>query len=107
MGFNNFEEQLQLPVNPPGFTINGSQIINTMEIVGLGEISQIGKGRLKTLEITCFFPKRYSGICAYRDIPDPYEAVEMIEKWRMSGKPIRLIITDTPVNLAMAIQDFQ
>lgn len=107
LSYNNFEEQLQLPVNPPGFTLNGSQIINTLEIVGIGEVSQIGNQGLKSLDITCFFPQKYASYCAYRDIPKPYEAVALIEKWRKSGRPIRLIVTDTPINMAVVIQDFK
>lgn len=38
---------------------------------------------------------------------DKWQVVEMIRKWETSKRPIRVIIAETPVNLAMVIEDFK
>lgn len=107
LSYNNYEEKLQLPVNPGEFRIRTGNKNVVTDIQALGEINLITGGqKLAEIELDSFFPARWAPYCAYRDIPDPYDAVQQIEKWRLSGKPIRLIITDTPVNLACAIESF-
>lgn len=107
LSFNNFEEKLQLPVNPGKFRVSAGNKNSVVDIAGLGELNLLGGLRLATVQLTSFFPSQYAPYCAYRDIPDPYDAVSQIEKWRKSEKPIRLIITDTPVNMAAAIENFE
>lgn len=107
LSYNNFEKVILLPINPGTFSVNGGQTVNTSEIVGVGEISQIGNSRLKTIQFASYFPKHYSSNCSTLVPFEPYEYVKILEQWQRSGRPIRLIITDTPVNMAVAIQEFQ
>ena len=39
-------------------------------------------------------------------IKKPEECIELITKWKEMRKPVRVIITDSPVNMAMGIQSF-
>lgn len=105
LSFNNFAEKLQLPVPPAEFSMTTGNLNETINITNLGDINQIGGEALAEIEISSFFPVRPAPY-ATPSIPDPYQAVEQIEKWRKSGWPIRLIITETPVNLACAISSF-
>jgi len=107
LSFNNFQEKLQLPVNPGEFRIVTGNKNTVVDIQALGELNLTGGEKLAEIQLSSFFPANYAPYCAYRDIPDPYDAVEQIEKWRKSKRPIRLIITDTPINLACAIQQFE
>lgn len=107
LSFNNFEEKLQLPVNPKGYEFVTGNKNDTADIVGLGELNLLGGEKLAEIELTSFFPFRYASYCAYRDIPKPYDAVALIEKWRKAKQPIRLIITDTPVNFQCSIESFK
>lgn len=107
--FNNREEELCLPVPPPSFEItqgNINQTVTTAQTAG--EINLLGKGNGKLAEITLssFFPARDYSFCQYTGFPNPYQCVEMIERWRKSGQPIRFIITDTDINLPMGIESF-
>jgi len=107
--FNNREEELHLPVPPPSFEItqgNINQTVTTAQTAG--EINLLGKGNGKLAEITLssFFPARNYPFCQYSGFPGPYQCVEMIERWRKSGQPIRFIITDTDINLPMGIESF-
>lgn len=104
--FNNGKEKLQLPVNPTQLEIgNGSQT-EKVTIVGLGEISRINDPVLKTFQFESQFPAKYGSYCEYRDIPLPRAAAALISKWKASGKPIRFIVTGTPWNFAVTVEDF-
>ncbi|NMA75462.1 MAG: hypothetical protein GX963_15225, partial [Bacteroidales bacterium] len=106
LSFNNREEELQLPVPPASFTVTkGSlnKVVTTAQTAGQVNLLGKGKGLLTEIEFSGFFPNQEYSFCRYRGFPKPHNCVEMIERWRKSGKPIRLIITGTDINLAMAI----
>ena len=107
LSFSNFAEQLQLPVNPGEFAVKVGNKNTVVDIQDLGELNLIGRGTLAELQISSFFPANWAPYCAYQNIPKPYDAVALIEKWRQTWKPIRLIVTGTPINLAMAIESFE
>jgi len=107
LSFNNFAEKLQFPVNPGEFRIRTGNKNTVVDIQALGELNLIGGAKLAEIQLASFFPAKYAPYCAYRAIPTPYDAVATIEKWRMTGRPIRLIITDTPINIAVAIEEFE
>lgn len=105
LSFNNFSEKIQLPVPPSEFQITTGNLNETVNITNLGDINLIGGEALVGIQIESFFPPRAASYTT-PSVPDPYKAVEQIEEWRKSKKPIRLIITGTPVNLACAIESF-
>ncbi|MCR8645587.1 LysM peptidoglycan-binding domain-containing protein [Paenibacillus sp. N1-5-1-14] len=108
LSFNNGEEKLRLPVPPSSFEMQTGNTNETVNIYEVGEVQLIGKRRLKSISLASYFPIRDDGLCQYRDFPPPQKCVEMIEKWRDSGRPIRLIIIgeSLTVNEAMAIESF-
>lgn len=106
LSFNNGSEELQLPVPPVSYEIKKGNINKTVNINDVGEINLIGKPRLATITLSTFFPNKEYSFCQYTGFPKPYECVKLIENWRQSGKPIRLIITNTNINLPVAIEGF-
>jgi nucleoid-associated protein YgaU len=77
-------------------------------VEGFGEISFIGKPKLAEIApIESFFPKQQYSFCQYTGFPAPQECVNLIEKWRLSGNPIRYIITDTLINILCTIESFE
>lgn len=106
LSWQNNTERLRLPVLPPSFEVSVGNLNTRVNINEIGNINLIGKSDLKEMTIESFFPAQEYYFVEYTGFPKPYECVEMIEKWRLSGKPIRLIITDTPINIAMAIENF-
>lgn len=107
LSYNNYEDELWLPVLPSEIEIVTGLNNTTLEVVGLGEIGVVGNRKLNTIAISSFFPKYYSSYCQQRDIPDPYIAVQKIEFWRDSKKPIRLHITDIPLSMPCMIEEFK
>lgn len=105
LSYNNFSEKLQLPVPPPEYQYSASNQNETVNILGLGDIIQITGEGLAEIEITSHFPANRVPYAQYY-LGDPYNAVQTIERWRQAKRPIRLIITGTPVNLPCAIESF-
>jgi nucleoid-associated protein YgaU len=106
LSFNNGAERLQLPVNPEKLSFRSSHGYEDVQISQLGEYTVIGGSRLKEFSFSSFFPRDYGHYCEYTDIPDPWESVQLIEKWMDSRRPMRLTITGTPVNEAVTVRDF-
>lgn len=104
LSFNNNEERLRLPVIPSSFEVSIPHQNTTVNITNLGEINLIGKTGLVTMTIKSFFPKQQYSFCLYKDFPHPYDCIKLLLKWKDSGKPIRVIVTETPINYAMAIE---
>jgi nucleoid-associated protein YgaU len=106
LSYNNGAERLQIPVNPEKISIRGTRGYEDIEIAQLGEYTVIGGSRLKEFNFSSFFPRDYAPYCEYLDIPNPWDAVALIEKWMNSGRPMRLTVTGTPLNEAVTIRDF-
>lgn len=109
LSFNNFEQKIQLPVNPKGYAVITGNKNTVIDVENFGELNIIGKDRLAELELSSFFPEHYDeSYCSTSDLLKPYEYVELIEQWRQTYRPIRVIISpDIPVNYAMAIEEFE
>lgn len=108
--FNNREEELQLPVPPPDFTVvkgNINKTVTTSNVAGEINLLSKGEGKLAEITIASFFPAQEYYFCQYRGFPEPYKCVEMIERWRKTGQPIRFIVTSTDINLPMGIESFE
>lgn len=118
ISINNNEEVLQLPVLPDKFEVTYPYSNTTRSSITQGDMRLIGLKGLKTLSFSSFFPsKKYSFLREYNE--DEYtkltneksfygwQYVKTIEKWMERRVPIRVIITDTPINLPMTIDSFQ
>ena len=104
LSFNNNKERIRLPVIPSYFEVTIPHQNTTVNINELGEINLIGKTGLVSMTIESFFPNQQYSFCLYRDFQKPYEYIKQLLKWKDSGKPIRVIVTGTPINYAMAIE---
>ncbi|MBJ9987399.1 MULTISPECIES: LysM peptidoglycan-binding domain-containing protein [Paenibacillus] len=101
-------EWLQLPVNPEQISVKTSHGYEDVQVTQLGEYTVIGEALLKEYSLASFFPRDYHpGFCEYEDIHDPWETVEMIEKWIKSRRPVRLDITGTKIKGLVTIRSFQ
>ncbi|NLY20133.1 MAG: hypothetical protein GXZ08_02465 [Tissierellia bacterium] len=105
LSYNNREEVLELPVPLQEWGLESGNNTYKFTTMNTGDIKAIGNSKLKVLNISSFFPNHdYSFLLGKRI--DPFTCVNIIEKWRQSGKPIRVIIVGTDINLAMSIENF-
>lgn len=91
--------QLRLPVNPAEFSIQSGNQNQTVTVVRRGEINLWGPEQLETITLASFFPKHWFSGCSYTGFPEPWECVKMIDDWRNTGDPLRLIIVDSKVGV--------
>ncbi|HWQ29723.1 MAG TPA: LysM peptidoglycan-binding domain-containing protein [Negativicutes bacterium] len=108
------KESIQLPVNPPVFHVSDGSSVNTIETIGMGEITIIGKEKPVEITLESHFPAeagRYLHFLKDAEIADitvartPYEYIGILKRWKALEKAIRLIITDTPVNIPVVIEN--
>lgn len=102
-------EMLRLPVTPSNFTIQAGNNTQNITVTNIGEVSLWGPEKLRSISIQGFFPYRYhSSYCSYKGFPKPWDCVATINKWRNSGKPVRLLIIDrkkdVDINIEMLIE---
>ncbi|MBZ9635582.1 LysM peptidoglycan-binding domain-containing protein [Clostridium sp. FP1] len=100
-------EKLQLPVPPPNYAIKRALNNSTLTVEGIGEVSFIGKPKLAEIPIIqTFFPNQIYTFCQYNDFPPPAECISLIEKWILSGKPIRYMVNNV-INIECSIENFE
>lgn len=99
-------DKIRFPVVPPSIGVNRSNNIDTESVIKLGEVPIFNGTSLKTIEFTSFFPNQEYSFCDYTGFMKPYEFSEKIQKWMYEGKPLRIIVTDSPTNMQCLVQQF-
>lgn len=101
-------DKFTLPVTPIKYEVQTAQNNKTVDIIDFGEAMLFGNPQLLRLKFSCFFPRSFHGYTSFiaGDNKDALECVEQIVKWKESKKPVRVIITDSPINHMMGIKDF-
>lgn len=106
LSINNREQVIQLPIVPAEFKIPSPVNNETYSTINQGDLKIIGQRGLKALTIDTFFPSKvypFNRDNTYKG----WEYVEIIESWIDRRLPIRLIATNTPVNMLMSIENFE
>ena len=99
-------DKIRFPIVPSSIGVNRSNNIDTESVIKLGEVPIFNGTSLKTIEFTSFFPNQEYNFCDYTGFMKPYEFSEKIQKWMYEGKPLRVIVTDSPTNMQCLIQQF-
>ena len=99
-------DKIRFPVVPSSIGVNRSNNIDTQSVLKLGEVPVFNGTSLKTIELSSFFPNQEYSFCDYTGFMKPYEFSEKIQKWMYEGKPLRIIVTDSPTNMECLIQQF-
>ena len=102
-------EMIQLCMTPEEFKVKTSANFRSYNVIEKGEV-KIPKGeRLTELSWSGILPG--ANILLYNFVfhsawQSPRELVKDLERWRESGDKIRVLITQTPVNLDVYIKNF-
>lgn len=100
-------ERFVIPVTPATYKVSSGQQNKIVDIEQLGEALIFGTPKARHLSWEMFFPQQeHDYPFVVGDDKAPAECVELITKWKELKKPVRVIITDTPVNMAMGIMTF-
>ena len=100
------DDKIRFPVVPSSIGVNRSNNIDTQSVLKLGEVPIFNGTSLKTIDLTSFFPNQEYSFCDYTGFMKPYEFSYKIQKWMYEGKPLRIIVTDSPTNMKCLIQQF-
>lgn len=98
------DDRFVLPVTPWKYSVTTKQNNKIIDVLDFGEALVFGTTALKNLKLSCFFPAtfhKYPFIVG--DNREPAECLDLLNNWKEGKKPVRVIITDSPVNLQMAI----
>lgn len=106
LSFNNRAEVLELPWPLQEHSISNEHNTYTFNTINQGEVLAIGKKKLKSMTINSTFPAHQYPFLLSKNFQEPDVCIAMINKWKLANKPIRVVIVDTDINLAMAIEDF-
>ena len=101
-------ETFTLPVTPWKYSVQTGQLNKTYDILDSGEALVFGNRKLQKLKFDCFFPALHHGYpFIVGDRLEPAACIERIIKYKETKEPVRIIITDSPVNMMMTIQTFE
>lgn len=106
LSINNREQVIQLPIVPSVFKIPSPENHEKMDTISQGEIMLIGSDGLKEFTIDSFFPAKEYPFSRNKEMFG-WEYVETIEGWRERKVPMRIVITNTPINMAFVITNFE
>ena len=108
LSFNNQAEAFEFPVLPEEVEIKESGNNKSHILQNIGEVTIINKVKAYTLTLKGLFPMENGPYVSSKYLLKPAVYVEKIKRWRDTGKPVRLVITGTSVDLSWActIEDF-
>lgn len=102
------DEKFTLPVTPWEYSVSSGQMNKTVSITQVGEALVFSNPKLRTLRFGCFFPSlKHEYPFVVGDEKEPTACIELLTKWKESKKPIRVVISDSPVNMSMAIMSLE
>lgn len=98
----NADEYIRIPVNPPKFEFTEAQLNQKITLLNLGEANQLGGKGLAALSFSSFFPSSISPFFKHAE-KNPEEYISLLKKWKDNAIPIRVIITESNINIVMII----
>ncbi|THF78024.1 LysM peptidoglycan-binding domain-containing protein [Cohnella fermenti] len=97
-------DKFHFPVNPEEIAINREKQYETFQIISLGEVDMAQQSKIKEISFSSFFPQTEdSSYCRYTGIPDPQLALQKLITLLVAKKPVRLLITETKVNVLVFV----
>lgn len=101
------EEKFTFPVTPWKYSVTTEQNNKIVDVLDFGEALLFANTKLKKMKLSCFFPATFH---EYRfvvgDIKEPAECIDILTKWKDGKTPVRIIVTESPINLMVAINNF-
>lgn len=102
------QEKVILPVTPKSYYVEDGQKNKVVSVEQLGEALIFGLPAAKRVSFEGFFPNpKHEYPFVVGSDNDPAAMVTLLTKWKDARKPVRVIITDSPVNLMIGIKDFK
>lgn len=104
--FFSFEnEVIRMPINPEEIGYKQSRDSKKYTVLKLGEINVLGDTKLKEIKLELQLPDMWYPFCCVSpsELKLPSFYIRRFEKYLELKKPIRLVITGTPININMNV----
>ncbi len=103
---NQADDKFRFSVIPPTIGVSSGISTSSSSIIKTGELVAFSGRKLSTFDIDCFFPNQDYNFCEYYGFPKPYDCVDKLKRWMDEGWILRLIVTETNINMECIITDF-
>lgn len=103
------KRKLQLPSLPEKVKCKASTQYSSYNILDFGEVQvPVGSAPTEVSWEGIFYGASRKNIpLIIRKWSDPLDVCKLLESWRISGAPLKLVITGTPINIDVTISDFE
>ena len=98
--------EYRLPVTPASIRLDTGIRIDTAAVYGLGDINLAGDRTAAAVSISSFFPAQAYDFCIGQH-RDPDDWIKIFKKIIKKKKPVRLIISDTAINIRVLIKSIE
>lgn len=96
-------QELAMPVTPPDFYVEEGRQIENLSMTETGEVNLPGLRKLFNERMEFLLPSSERNYTAGGWTGEPYAVVDRLVEWSNSGDVLRLIVTDTPVNVPVLL----
>lgn len=101
-------QRIQFPLNPEKSAANTGARISTYDTIVLGEIATPKGRKAARIPLEGIFPgESRLALGILKSWTPPGELVGQLQSWRDEGEKLRLLITETPLNLDVYIDTFE
>ncbi|MET0017897.1 LysM peptidoglycan-binding domain-containing protein [Oscillibacter sp.] len=97
------DKQLAMPVTPAEFAVEFGRNITVLDMAQIGEAAFPGLSALFDEQLEFLLPSESRNYTLGDYSGDPYALVNTLMAWSEAGEVLRLIITDTPVNVPVLL----
>lgn len=94
--FNNEKERLRIPELPEVIEVTAGTKNESIDIVGLGEVTIFQDRPALQITFQSFFPAESSS---------PQQSIDTMLRWKEAKKPVHLIVTGTKINMFCSIEN--
>ena len=106
LSIDNGADVLEIPVIPGEYQVGKPQSDESFETITGEEIAFIDAPSLKTIGWSCFFPSRDYPFLRCARLDDVWQYGYKLDLWIKQKYPIRLVISGTPINMAVKVTKF-
>jgi LysM repeat protein len=97
------DTQLSMPVTPGEFAVEAGRNITVLDMAQTGEAAFPGLSALFDEQLEFLLPSESRNYTQGDYSGDPYVMVKTLTDWSEAGEVLRLIVTDTPVNVPVLL----
>lgn len=100
-------EQLTMPVSPAGWQLTEGRLVESLDMAQTGQVNLPGLDALFNEQLAFLLPSSSRNYTSSGWTGDPYTAVDMLVRWSRAGDVLRLVITNTPINVPILLPPVQ